>query len=600
MKSSVLSFGVVIALLFTGCSKMILNRPADSLLVPDKSTLSLTNQNAPKLIDGAYIVVFKETVSDVDAVVEEISKKHRFKSKHRFKHSIKGFSGKLTPQTVQDLKSDPRVKYVEQDQIVSIENTPIYTNSWGLDRTDQRTLPLDAAYNYQHTGSSVDAYIFDTGIRLSHADFGGRAMMGFDAYPWETASTDGNGHGTHVAGTVGGKVYGIAKGVRLIAVRVLGKDGTGSWSDVAAGIDWVTNHHGSNLAVANFSLGGGPSQFVEDALRQAVADGITVCVAAMNAGADADNYSPARVREAITVGASDINDSYASFSNYGTAVDIFAPGVNIPSASHMSDQSVVSMSGTSMSAPHVTGVAALYISTHPAATPAEVEAAIKANGTVNRLSGLPAGTNNLLLNVDFSNPPPPSIPFAASLKMPANYSNQVATSPILSWYTSTGCASYTMQISKYPDFRSIAFNVSDVTNTSISGLQLEGNTVYYWRVNASNQVGTSEWSSVWTFTTSSGSTASETPVAVTPFNGAVKIVTPTTFSWNAGNGARSYRLQISTNASFTNVVYKLSDINGTSVVVKGLLPGTQYYWRVSANYVYTMSPWSVYSGFTTM
>ena len=599
MKSSIPVLGLAFAFIVSGCSKnlnKLANQP-DELMSNARSTKK--EKKVAEFVDGAYIVVFKKEITDVDAKVDEIGKKHKFKSKHRFKHAIKAFAGNMTPETAEALRSDPAVAYVEQDQIVSVDNSQYNVPSWGLDRTDQRSLPLSGSYSYTHPAASVDAYIFDTGIRLTHEDFSGRAIMGYDAYPGQDPATDAHGHGTHVAGTVGGDRYGVAKGIRLIAVRVLGKDGNGYMSDLAAGIDWATNHHTNKPAVGNMSLGGGTSQFMEDALRQAVADGITICVAAGNSGVDADNYSPARVREAITVGGTNMDDSYIAW-NYGPAVDVLAPGANITSAYHLSDQAVASMSGTSMATPHVTGAAAIYLESHPYATPEEVQHAIKANASINVVSGVPDGTRNLLLNADFNNPPAPVVPYAPGLKLPQNYSSGEATSPILSWYPETGAESYAVQISASPDFSYIVYEASDITRSSMSGVLLQNQTTYFWRVRATNQVGTGNWSASWVFTTGSDNTASGIPVAHTPSNGKREVIVPTTLAWNACIGARSYRLQVSTNPSFTSLVYKQSDISGASVIVKGLMPNTVYYWRVSANYLSTMSAWSGVNSFTTI
>jgi subtilisin family serine protease len=600
MKSSLPILGLAFTFFIFGCSKMnhnhMVQSPAD--LGADAASNKKPKKKS-KYVDGAYIVVFKKHIKDVDLELDDLGKKHKVKSKHRFKHVLKGFSGEMTPELVELLRMDPRVDYIEQDQLVSVDNSQYNPPSWGLDRTDQRALPLNGSYNYNHTAQGVDAYIFDTGIRLTHEDFSGRAIMGFDAFPDQDPASDAHGHGTHVAGTVGGDRYGVAKGIRLIAIRVLGKDGNGYMSDLAAGIDWMTNHHTTKPAVGNMSLSGGSSQFMEDALRQAVADGITICVAAGNGGIDADNCSPAKVREAITVGGTNINDSYVHW-NYGSAVDILAPGVDITSAYHLSDNAIASMSGTSMATPHVTGAAAIYLQLHPYATPAEVEEAIKLNGTVNLVSGVPDGTNNLLLNADFRNPPPPATPFAVGLKLPENFTTGEASSPVLSWYPAAGADYYSVEISTSPDFSNIAFSSTDITRTSVSGVLLNNETSYFWRVRATNAMGTGAWSPTWSFTTASANSSSRTPVTHTPYEGRTEVIVPTTLAWHPCIGARSYRVQVSTNPSFTEIVYKQSDLNARSVIVKGLMPNTIYYWRVAANYITSMSPWSPANSFKTV
>jgi aqualysin 1 len=312
-----------------------------------------------------------------------------------YAYAINGFSAQMSEQEALKLSQDPRVKFVEEDSVVEAsvtQNNP----PWGLDRTGQRDLPLNSAYSYTTTGSGVNAYIIDTGIRRTHTQFGGRAFVGFDAVGDGQNTNDCNGHGTHVAGTVGGATFGIAKSVRLFAVRVLNCSGSGSNSGVIAGVDWVTANH-INPAVANMSLGGGVSSALDSAVRNSIAAGVTYAIAAGNSNQDASNSSPARVSEAITVGSSTISDNRSSFSNFGSVVDIFAPGSSIPSAWFSSDTATATLSGTSMATPHVTGVAARFLQSNPGASPAQVRNEIVNQSTTNRLSGIPAGTANRLL-----------------------------------------------------------------------------------------------------------------------------------------------------------------------------------------------------------
>jgi aqualysin 1 len=265
---------------------------------------------------------------------------------------------------------------------------------WGLDRIGQRNLPLNAGYSYTTTGAGVNVYVIDTGIRRTHAQFGGRAFAGFDAFGGNT--NDCNGHGTHVAGTIGGSTFGVAKGVRLFAVRVLSCSGSGSTSGVIAGVDWVTANH-IDPAVANMSLGGGMSTALDTAVRNSIGAGVTYSIAAGNSDTNASNSSPARVAEAITVGATTRNDVRSSFSNFGSVVDIFAPGSSIQSAWITSDTASATLSGTSMAAPHVAGVAARFKQSNPSASPATVRNEIVNQATLNVLNGIPAGTANRLL-----------------------------------------------------------------------------------------------------------------------------------------------------------------------------------------------------------
>jgi subtilisin family serine protease len=314
---------------------------------------------------------------------------------YRFNYAINGFAAMMTEEQALLLSEDPRVAFVEEDAVVEAvvtQNNP----PWGLDRIGQRDLPLNGAYSYTATGAGVNAYIIDTGIRRTHTQFGGRARVGFDAVGDGQNTNDCNGHGTHVAGTVGGSTYGVAKSVTLFAVRVLSCNGSGSTSGVIAGVDWVRNNH-VKPAVANMSLGGGISTALDTAVRNSIAAGVTYAIAAGNSNTNASNSSPARVAEAITVGATTMTDQRSSFSNFGSVVDIFAPGSSILSAWRTSDTATATLSGTSMATPHVAGVVARYLQANPGASPATARNALVGQATLNHLSGIPAGTANRLL-----------------------------------------------------------------------------------------------------------------------------------------------------------------------------------------------------------
>lgn len=354
-------------------------------------------EKSAKKIPDQYIVVFEKSVDDVDAVAEELSLKFRGEKKHVYRKALKGFSVKLNENKALELSADPRVAWVEEDSEVTLSATQSNA-TWGLDRVDQRDLPLSDSYTYNTTASNVTAYVIDTGILASHDDFGGRVRSGYSAISDGRGSSDCNGHGTHVAGTVGGSTWGVAKSVNLVAVRVLDCNGSGTMSGVIAGVDWVTSDHAAGSpAVANMSLGGGASSSLDTAVNNSINDGITYVVASGNDNADACNYSPARVAAAITVNASTSSDARASFSNWGTCTDIFAPGASITSAWHTSNTATNTISGTSMASPHVAGVAALYLSGNTGASPSTVWDAIRDSSTLDKISSAGSGSPNRLV-----------------------------------------------------------------------------------------------------------------------------------------------------------------------------------------------------------
>ncbi|MFD0560124.1 peptidase inhibitor I9 [Stackebrandtia endophytica] len=337
-------------------------------------------------IPGNYIVTYKEGAKAA-ATITSLSTAPDFV----YTDALNGFAGELTADELKRLQSDPNVERIEEDGIARIAATQ--TNPpWGLDRIDQTNLPLSNTYTYNSTGAGVYAYIIDTGIYTSHSQFGGRAANVYNSAGG--SNTDCNGHGTHVAGTVGASTYGVAKAVNLRGVKVLDCNGSGSWSGVIAGMDWVTANH-TKPAVANMSLGGGYNASVNSAATRMANAGVYTAVASGNSNANACNYSPASAANVTTVNASDRNDRKASFSNYGNCSDIWAPGVSIQSTWHNGGTN--SISGTSMASPHVAGVGVLYKATYGDAASATVHNWIISNSTSGVIIGNPSGTPNRLL-----------------------------------------------------------------------------------------------------------------------------------------------------------------------------------------------------------
>jgi len=356
-----------------------------------------------KKIQNQYIVVLDDSIvgergpySIASYIADDMASKYGGKLKHVYKDALNGFSLEMTEAQAEALSQDYRVKFVEEDGEVHATTTQNGA-TWGLDRIDQHDLPLNSTYVYTPTGAGVHAYIIDTGIRVTHTQFGGRASVAFDSIGDGQNGNDCNGHGTHVSGTVGGSTYGVAKGVTLHAVRVLDCAGSGTDATVIAGVDWVTAHR-ITPAVANMSLGGGASTALDTAVQNSINAGVTYAIAAGNDyGVDACTESPGRVAAALTVASSTSTDARSSFSNIGTCVDIFAPGSSITSSWNTSDTATNSISGTSMATPHVTSVAALYLQNNPAASPATVANQIITTATTNHLTGIGTGSPNRLL-----------------------------------------------------------------------------------------------------------------------------------------------------------------------------------------------------------
>ncbi|NJP30650.1 S8 family peptidase [Micromonospora thermarum] len=430
-------------------------------------------------VADSYIVVFKDSAVSRAAVGSSLNRlvsRHGGTVARTYSAALRGAEMRMSAQAAARMAADPAVAYVEQNHTVSINGTQTNPPSWGLDRIDQRNLPLNSSYTYPNTAGNVTSYVIDTGIRTTHSDFGGRATWGTNTA--DSNNTDCNGHGTHVAGTVGGTAYGVAKTTRLVAVKVLNCQGSGTNAGVIAGIDWVTAN-AVKPAVANMSLGGGASTATDDAVINSINSGITYAVAAGNGDflgnrQNACNYSPARAGPAITVGATQNNDAAASFSNFGTCVDILAPGVNITSAWHTNDTATNTISGTSMASPHVAGVAALVLSANPSWTPQQVRDYLVNNATPDVVTNPGTGTPNRLLYVVNGDTPPPPNDFSVSVS-PTSGSTAPGgsvTTTVATATTNGSAQSVSLSASGLPSGATATFNPATVTSGGSSTLTI--------------------------------------------------------------------------------------------------------------------------------
>ncbi|GAB3723651.1 hypothetical protein GCM10027598_39540 [Amycolatopsis oliviviridis] len=356
---------------------------------------AIVGAGAEGVIADSYIVVLKDGST---ADKPSLAGKFGGTIGRQYTQGLSGFSVALKERQAKRLAADPAVAFVEQNKVLHAEATQTNPPSWGLDRIDQRKLPLDNKYTYSTTASNVNVYVLDTGIRATHTDFGGRVKQGYDFIDNDTNADDGYGHGTHVAATIAGTKYGVAKGASLYPVRVLGSDGSGTTAGVISGVNWITQN-AKKPAVANASLGGGASSALDTAVRNSIKAGITWTVAAGNSNVNAANTSPARVTEALTVAAADRTDRRASFSNYGSVIDLFAPGVSITSAWKDNDTATYTGDGTSFAAPHVAGAAALYLSSNTGATAAQVAQALISASTPGLVTNPGSGSPNRTLYV---------------------------------------------------------------------------------------------------------------------------------------------------------------------------------------------------------
>ncbi|RAS70749.1 subtilisin family serine protease [Lentzea atacamensis] len=457
---------------------------------------SVVAENAPNAVQDSYIVVLKDNSmarTEVSGRADGLAARYGGKVGFTYRAAFKGFSATMSAKQAKRLAADPAVLYVEQDRTVQVLADQLNPPSWGLDRVDQADLPLNSKYSYSTGASNVTAYVIDTGINYDHADFGGRASFGFDAFTDGRNGKDCQGHGTHVAGTVGGSTYGVAKNVKLKAVRVLNCQGGGSVSTEAAGVDWVTAN-AVLPAVANMSLYTGtanePSRVLDDAVRASIRAGVSYVVAAGNFNDDSCKYSPQRVTETINVMASARTDARASFSSYGTCSDLFAPGQDIVSASYSNNTGSATMSGTSMASPHVAGAAALYLADNPSKTPAEVHAAILASATPNKVTNPGANSANLLLRTNSGGVP------GVSVTNPGNQATALNGTANLQLSASGGTAPYTWSATGLPTGLSISSSglisgtattagTYNVTATATATAGGSGSTSFTWTVGSS-------------------------------------------------------------------------------------------------------------------
>ena len=528
-------------------------QPNNSFQVDDATTDIVTGLSVPTnaqvgdIVPGRYIVQFASGTASAVAA-ESLP----FGVITTFSDAMNGFVANLTDSEVAALQSNPNVVGIEADRIISI-STDQSQPGWGLDRIDQRALPLNQNFSYTNTGVGVSAYVIDTGINSTHSDFTGRIKSGFTAISDGSGVEDCNGHGTHVSGIMAGTRWGAAKSASIVPVRVLGCNGSGTVSGLISGLNWaITNHTAGTPAVANLSVGAGLSSSLNNAVTSAVADGITVVVAAGNDSASACNYSPASAPSAITVAATASDDSRATYSNYGTCVDIFAPGTSISSAYIGSPTAAASMSGTSMASPFIAGIAAVYLETHTSATPAAVATAITDASTKNVVTNIGVGSpNNLAYSASFAAAPAtvPSVPLALiatpssqtvalAWSLPASDGGSVITDYKIE-YTSSNSTAWTV----FPHTASTArtANITSLTN----------GTQYSFRVSAMNAVGTG----IPTSTVFSSPVAPATLSAPLNLTGTVGRQT-VTLSWQqpsslAGAAISDYIIESSLNAGST-------------------------------------------------
>ncbi len=445
--------------------------------------------NRADVVKDSYIVSLKAGTAS-RAAAPDLAGRYGGKVRDVWQHALNGFSVNMTEKQAARLAADPRVESVSQDAQVYMMDVQQNPPSWGLDRVDQRDLPLSNSYEYRTTASNVTAYIIDTGVRTTHTTFGGRATWGTNT-SGDGNNSDCNGHGTHVAGTVAGSQYGLAKAAKVVAVKVLNCQGSGTTAGVVSGIDWVTAN-AVKPAVANMSLGGGADATLDAAVRRSIAAGVTYAIASGNSNTDACSTSPARVTEAITVNSSTNTDARSSFSNYGSCTDIFAPGSNIVSSWNTNDTATNNISGTSMATPHVAGAAALFLADNPTATPAAVWTGINNASTPGKITnpGNTATPNKLLYSLFGT-----SQPGNPSVTNPGNQTSTVGSPASLQLAATGGTPGYTWSVSGLPAGLSASSSgaisgtpttagTSSVTATVTDSTGKTGSATFSWTVNA--------------------------------------------------------------------------------------------------------------------